>query len=213
MKITYTRPAASSVHMTTERHAYGLAGILNASNVPADSCEAVAAWLREHGQDDLAARAIADVLADDPDRAHDSELPVGDLYEAAEYEAAQFLPLEVGQWTPDQRRPTPDWFTSAAYNVAGLSHWRSGWDSEAWAEHEARCVRRRARHDIEWLWADDGSLRGQAAVLRNHAKAIDPEAVEAARAEKIAAIAAKLTAKREKQASKPRGRLAAMRAM
>jgi hypothetical protein len=211
MKITYSRPAASSVYMTAERHQYGLAGILNSANTPADSREAVAAWLREHGSDDLSALAIADVLADDPDRAHDSELPVGDLFEAAEYEAAQFLPLEVGQWTPDQRRPAPDWATSAAYNVSGLSHWRNGWDSAAWVEHEARCSRKRARHDIEWLWADDGSLRGQAAVLRNHAKATDPAAVEAARAEKIAAITAKLEAKREKQASKPRGRLSAMR--
>jgi hypothetical protein len=102
---------------------------------------------------------------------------------------------------------------SAAYNVSGLSHWRDGWDSEAWAEHEARCIRKRARHDIEWLWADDGSLRGQAAALRNHAKVTDPAAVEAARAEKIAAITAKLAAKREKQAAKPRGRLSVMRAM
>jgi len=197
--------------MTAERHAYGLAGILSSANTPADSREAVTAWLREHGSDDLSALAIADVLADDPDRAHDSELPVGDLYEAAEYEAAQFLPLEIGQWTPDQRRPAPDWFTSAAYNVSGLSHWRNGWNSAAWAEHEARCIRKRARHDIEWLWADDGSLRGMDAAMRNHAKATDPEAVEVARAEKIAAITAKLTLKREKQASKPRGRLVAMR--
>lgn len=212
MKIAFTRPTASSVHMTAERHQYGLAGILTSANTPADSRESVTAWLREHGSDDLAARAIADVLADDPDRAHDSELPVGDLYEAAEYEAASFLPHEVGQWTPDQRRPAPDWFTSAAYNVAGLSHWREGWDAEAWAEHEARCIRRRARHDIEWLWADDGTLRGHTAAMRNHALATDPEAVAAARAEKLAGIAAKLTAKRERQAAKPRGRLAAMRA-
>jgi len=198
MKLRYTRPEGSHAAIRKELHAHALADVLSAAGTPTQGAEALAERLRSMGCDDLAAVEIAKTLAIDPDRAHDSEIPVGGLSELAEYELAEALPRESGLWTPDQRRPVGAWAEAAARNVGGLSHWRP-WDCEGFHEHAERAARKRARHGLEFCYDANGHVRGRESAMQQHASLLDPGYLERERAERVMRREQAIQAKRGRQ--------------